>query len=272
MYADGVEHAKKVLSLTDKDFTSIEESDKLYYISRQGVDRINSYLSFDYFVDEKGRNAILTKQGIDKSERYFGIENLSSPSNSDLQHHISIAIRAYGVMKRDVDYIVRDGNVLIVDTFTGRLMPGRRYNDGLHQAIEAKENVTVQKESQTVATITFQNYFRLYSKLSGMTGTALTEDNEFREIYSLDVVEVPTNKPMIRRDYNDSVYRTRAEKLNAVVSQIKECQSKGQPVLVGTVSVDKSEELSRLLKKEKIQHNVLNAKQHEKEASIIANA
>ena len=268
----GIEYAKRTLSLSDKDFFENAADKGLYYVSRQGVDRINARLSFDYFVDEKGRNAILTKQGIDKAERYLGINNLASAENGELQHHVSIAIKANGVMKRDVDYIVRDGNVVIVDSFTGRLMPGRRYNDGLHQAIEAKEGVTVQKESQTVASITFQNYFRLYSKLSGMTGTALTEDSEFREIYALDVVEVPTNRPMIRKDYNDAVYRTRAEKLNAIVCQIRACSEKGQPVLVGTVSVEKSEELSRLLKKEKISHNVLNAKQHDKEAAIIANA
>ena len=219
---EGAVYAKEAFSLSEKDFTSKDEG-KTFGISIQGVERINSLLSFDYFIDEKGRHAILAKRGIDKAERYFKIENLSSPINSELQHHISIAIRAHGVMKRDVDYIVRDGAVLIVDSFTGRLMPGRRYNDGLHQAIEAKEGVAVQEESQTVATITFQNYFRLYSKLSGMTGTALTEDNEFREIYALDVVEVPTNKPMIRKDYNDAVYRTRAEKLNAIVAQIKLC-------------------------------------------------
>ena len=269
---DGVLHAKKHISFNDKDFLDIKDGGEEFFITDQGVNRINSLLTFDYFVDEKGRHSVLTKRGIDKSEKFFGIQNLSSPENSELQHHISIAIRAHGVMKKDVDYIVRDNAVLIVDTFTGRLMPGRRYNDGLHQAIEAKEGVAVQKESQTVATITFQNFFRLYGKLSGMTGTALTEDNEFREIYALDVVEVPTNRPMIRIDHNDSVYRTREEKLNAVISQIKECNEKGQPVLVGTVSVDKSEELSRLLKKAKIPHNILNAKQHEKEAAIIANA
>ena len=268
----GVESAKKAMHLSDKDFSPADNTSKRFYISAQGVDRISAAFNFDYFVDEKGRNAILTKRGVDKAERFFRIENLSSPANSDIKHHVSVAIRAHGVMKRDVDYVVKDGDVLIVDTFTGRLMPGRRYNDGLHQAIEAKEGVAVQKESQTVASITFQNYFRMYSKLSGMTGTALTEDNEFREIYSLDVVEVPTNRPMIRIDYNDSVYRTKAEKLNAIIEQIRLCHSKGQPVLVGTVSVDKSEELSTILKRHKIPHNVLNAKQHQKEASIIAAA
>ncbi len=226
----------------------------------------------DYIVDEKARSAVLTKHGIEKVEKFFNIENLSAPENSTLHHHINIAIRAWGVMKRDVDYIVKDGSVIIVDTFTGRLMPGRRYNDGLHQAIEAKENVSIQKESRTIATVTFQNYFRMYGKLSGMTGTALTEDNEFRQIYALDVVEVPTNKPMIRIDRNDSVYRTFRGKVSAIVKQIKACHEKGQPVLVGTVSIDKSELLSGVLKKAGIPHNVLNAKQHEKEAEIVAQA
>ena len=226
----------------------------------------------DYIVDEKARTAVLTKHGIEKVERFFNIENLSDPENNTIYHHINTAIRAWGVMKRDVDYIVKDGSVIIVDTFTGRLMPGRRYNDGLHQAIEAKEKVNIQKESRTIATITFQNYFRMYSKLSGMTGTALTEDNEFRQIYALDVVEVPTNKPMIRIDANDAVYRTLRGKIGAIVKQIKECHEKGQPVLVGTVSIDKSEMLSQVLKKAGVPHNVLNAKHHEKEAEIVAQA
>lgn len=232
----------------------------------------NDVFNEDFIVDEKARTAVLTKNGIEKAERFFNIENLSAPENSEIYHHINIAIRAHGVMKRDVDYIVKDGAVIIVDSFTGRLMPGRRYNDGLHQAIEAKEKVNIQKESRTIATITFQNYFRMYSKLSGMTGTALTEDNEFRQIYALDVVEVPTNKPMIRKDHNDSVYRTLAGKTRAIVRQIKECYDKGQPVLVGTVSIDKSEELSKVLKKNGIPHNVLNAKQHAREAEIVAQA
>ncbi len=226
----------------------------------------------DYIVDEKARTAILTKHGIEKAERHFHIDNLSDPENNTIYHHVNTAIRAHGVMKRDVDYIVKDGNVVIVDTFTGRLMPGRRYNEGLHQAIEAKENVKIQKESRTLATITFQNYFRMYEKLSGMTGTALTESEEFREIYSLDVVEVPTNRPMIRIDHDDNVYRTRAGKMRAIVRQIAECHEKGQPVLVGTVSIDKSEELSSLLKRAGIAHTVLNAKHHEKEAEIVAQA
>ena len=226
----------------------------------------------DYIVDEKARTAVLTKNGIEKAERFFNIENLSDPENNAIYHHVNTAIKAHGVMKRDVDYIVKDGDVIIVDSFTGRLMPGRRYNDGLHQAIEAKENVSIQKESRTIATITFQNYFRMYTKLSGMTGTALTEDDEFRQIYTLDVVEVPTNRPMIRIDRNDAVYRTMRGKIMAIVEQIKECHQKGQPVLVGTVSIDKSEMLSQVLKKSGIPHNVLNAKQHEKEAEIVAQA
>ena len=226
----------------------------------------------DYIVDEKARTAVLTGNGIKKAEKFFNIDNLSDPENNAIYHHVNTAIKAHGVVKRDVDYIVKDNSVIIVDSFTGRLMPGRRYNDGLHQAIEAKENVKVQKESRTIATITFQNFFRLYSKLSGMTGTALTEENEFKEIYSLDVVEVPTNKPMIRLDRNDAVYRTYRGKILSIVEQIKECHAKGQPVLVGTVSIDKSEELSAVLKKAGIPHNVLNAKQHEREAEIVAQA
>ena len=226
----------------------------------------------DFIVDEKARTAVLTQHGIEKAERYFNLENLSDPQNASIYHHVNTAIKAHGVMKRDVDYIVKDGSVIIVDTFTGRLMPGRRYNDGLHQAIEAKEGVSVQRESRTIATITFQNYFRMYKKLSGMTGTALTEEDEFKQIYALDVVEVPTNKPMIRLDCNDVVYRTRRGKLYAIVEQIKECYEKGQPVLVGTVSIDKSEELSQILKKSGIPHTVLNAKHHEKEAEIVAQA
>ena len=226
----------------------------------------------DYIVDEKARTAVLTQHGIAKAEKFFNIENLSDPENTSIYHHVNVAIKAHGVMKNEVDYIVKDGNVLIVDTFTGRLMPGRRYNDGLHQAIEAKEGVDVQRESRTIATITFQNYFRMYKKLSGMTGTALTEEDEFKTIYALDVVEVPTNKPMIRIDQNDAVYRTYSGKIRAVIEQIRECREKGQPVLVGTVSIDKSEELSAVLKKAGIPHTVLNAKHHEKEAEIVAQA
>ena len=226
----------------------------------------------DYIVDEKANNAILTPKGSEKAEAFFGITNLSDPENSEVAHHINQAIRAHGIMKLDVDYVVNDQGVMIVDAFTGRLMPGRRYSNGLHQAIEAKEGVKIEKENKTLATITFQNYFRMYSKLSGMTGTALTEENEFREIYSLDVVEIPTNKPMIRKDRSDVVYRTVNGKYSAVIHQIIECHQKGQPVLVGTVSIDKSEELSRRLKREGIKHTVLNAKYHDKEAEIVAQA
>ena len=226
----------------------------------------------DFIVDEKARTAVLTQHGIEKAERFFNLENLSDPQNASIYHHVNTAIKAHGVMKSDVDYIVKDGNVIIVDTFTGRLMPGRRYNDGLHQAIEAKEGVNVQRESRTIATITFQNYFRMYKKLSGMTGTALTEEDEFKSTYALDVVEVPTNKPMIRIDQNDAVYRTYRGKIGAIVDQIKACREKGQPVLVGTVSIDKSEELSAVLKRAGVPHTVLNAKHHEKEAEIVAQA
>ncbi len=226
----------------------------------------------DYIVDEKAKSVVLTKSGVEKAEKFFGVENLSDPENATLSHHINQAIRAHGIMQNDVDYMVKDGQVIIVDTFTGRLMPGRRYNNGLHQAIEAKEKVKVERESKTLATITFQNYFRLYTKLSGMTGTALTEEIEFREIYVLDCVSVPTNKPMIRVDHNDAVYKSVKGKLRAIVAQIKECHDKGQPILVGTVSVEKSEELSKRLKLEGIPHVVLNAKHHEKEAEIVAQA
>ena len=226
----------------------------------------------DYIVDEKARSTTLTASGVKKAEEYFGLENLSDPENAEISHHIYQAIRAHGIMHRDTEYVVKDNEVLIVDTFTGRIMPGRRYSDGLHQAIEAKEGVEIQKENRTIATITFQNYFRMYRKLSGMTGTALSEDNEFREIYALDVVEVPTNKPMIREDHPDVVYRTKAGKDRAIIKQISDCHEKGQPVLVGTVSVEKSEELSKKLKAVGIPHTVLNAKYHDKEADIVAQA
>ena len=226
----------------------------------------------DYILDEKSRTTTLTKHGVAKAEEFFGIENLTAPENAELYHHIQQAMKARGIMQRDTDYVIKDGQVVIVDTFTGRLMPGRRYSDGLHQAIEAKEKVKIQRENRTIATITFQNYFRMYKKLSGMTGTALSEDMEFREIYNLDVVEVPTNKPMIRKDYNDRVYKTIAGKDRAIINQIKECHEKGQPVLVGTVSIEKSEALSRKLKGAGIPHTVLNAKYHEREAEIVAQA
>ena len=226
----------------------------------------------DYVVDEKANSAVITPKGARKAEKYFGIETYTDPENSTLVHHISQAIKAHGCMKLDVDYVVNDEGVMIVDAFTGRLMPGRRFSDGLHQAIEAKEGVKIQKENRTLATITFQNYFRMYKKLSGMTGTALTEELEFRDIYSLDVVEVPTNKPMIRDDHDDVVYRSLAAKYRAVVEQVIHCHEKGQPVLVGTVSIDKSELLSHLLKKAGVPHTVLNAKFHAKEAEIVAQA
>ena len=226
----------------------------------------------DYVVNEKARAVTLTARGIAKAEKAFNVENLSDPENTTLSHHINQAIRARGLMKRDIDYVVKDGEVIIVDEFTGRLMYGRRYNDGLHQAIEAKEKVTVARESKTLATITFQNYFRLYGKLSGMTGTAMTEEEEFGTIYSLDIVEIPTNKPVQRVDHPDVVYKTEAGKFRAIVNQIEECHKKGQPVLVGTISIEKSEELSAMLKKRGIKHNVLNAKFHEKEAEIVAQA
>ena len=226
----------------------------------------------DYIVDEKAKSAALTDRGIEKAERFFGIENLSDPANMKIQHHVNQALHAHGVMHRDKQYVVDNGEVKIVDEFTGRIMPGRRYSDGLHQAIEAKEGVTVEKESRTLATITFQNFFRLYNKLSGMTGTALTEEAEFQEIYHLDVVEVPTNRPVQRIDEHDAVYKTEAGKFHAVIHQIKECHEKGQPVLVGTVNIDKSEILSAMLKREGIKHEVLNAKYHAKEAEIVAQA
>ncbi len=226
----------------------------------------------DYIVDEKGKAVTLTARGIKKAEEFFHLENLSDPENSTIAHHINQAIRAHGIMKKDVDYVVKDGEVVIVDEFTGRLMFGRRYSEGLHQAIEAKERVSVQRESKTLATITFQNYFRLYSKLSGMTGTALTEEEEFGTIYKLDIIEIPTNRPIARIDNEDSVYKTEMGKYRAVIRQIKECHAKGQPVLVGTVSIEKNEHLGKLLQREKIPHNLLNAKNHEKEAEIVAQA
>ena len=226
----------------------------------------------DYIVDEKARTATLTPKGQAHAEQYFRIENLSDPANTTLQHHINQAIKARGVMQRDVDYVVRDGQIIIVDEFTGRLMFGRRYNEGLHQAIEAKEGVKVQHESKTLATITFQNYFRLYGKLSGMTGTALTEEEEFRHTYKLDVIEIPTNKPIARKDNPDAVYKNERGKIHAVIARIEACHAKGQPILVGTVSIEKSEELSKILKAKGIKHTVLNAKYHEKEADIVAQA
>ncbi len=251
---------KKVIKELDKKaaMEEMQESD----------DRDN----YDYVVDEKAKNAVLTPRGSKKVEAHFGIENLNDAENSKIAHHINQAIHAYGCKEKDVDYVVKDNKVLIVDPFTGRLMPGRQYSNGLHQAIEAKERVSVNKESRVVATITLQNFFRLYGKLSGMTGTALTEEEEFREIYALDVVEIPTNKPMIRIDSNDRVYINTKQKYEAIIDLVKDCHEKGQPVLVGTVSVEKSELLSAMLKKSGIKHNVLNAKHHEREAEIVARA
>ena len=228
--------------------------------------------NIDYIVDEKAKTATLTQIGVKKAEEFFNLENLTDPDNLTIQHHINQAIKANGVMKNEVDYIVKDGEIIIVDEFTGRQMIGRRYNEGLHQAIEAKEGVEVQNESKTLATITFQNYFRLYKKLSGMTGTALTEEQEFQEIYKLDVVEVPTNKPLLRKDLPDLIFPTEQGKFHAIIEDIIKCHEKGQPVLVGTVSIEKSELLSKMLKKRGIKHNVLNAKHHEKEAEIVAQA
>ena len=236
--------------------------------AKEGQDDIDA----DYIVDEKARTATLTPKGQAHAEQYFRVENLSDPANTTLQHHINQAIKARGVMQRDVDYVVRDGQIVIVDEFTGRLMFGRRYNEGLHQAIEAKEGVKVQHESKTLATITFQNYFRLYGKLSGMTGTALTEEEEFRHIYKLDVIEIPTNKPVARKDNPDAVYKNERGKIKATIARIEACHAKGQPILVGTVSIEKSEELSKILKAKGIKHTVLNAKYHEKEAEIVAQA
>ncbi len=236
--------------------------------TKESYDDINA----DYVVDEKARNAILIQNGVRKAEAFFGLSNYADPENSTIAHHVNQAIRAHGVMQRDVDYVVNENGVIIVDAFTGRLMPGRRFSDGLHQAIEAKEHVKIEKENKTLATITFQNYFRMYGKLSGMTGTALTEDNEFREIYGLDVVAVPTNKPMIRIDHPDMVFKNVKGKYDAIVKQVIECHEKGQPVLVGTISIDKSELLSARLKKNGIPHTVLNAKYHAKEAEIVAQA
>jgi preprotein translocase subunit SecA len=262
-----------------------DESSKLYEMADFFVSRLKRKVyattddkqshdddDCDYYVDEKDRSVQLTAAGIKKAEQYFNVENLADMENSTLSHHINQAMRARGIMKRDVDYVVKDGQVIIVDEATGRLMYGRRYNEGLHQAIEAKEGVQVESESKTLATITFQNFFRLYKKLSGMTGTAMTEQEEFNGIYALDVVEIPTNKAVIRLDDPDVVYKTEAGKLRAVIRQILECHAKGQPVLVGTISIEKSELLSRLLKKEGIPHVVLNAKFHEKEAEIVAQA
>ncbi len=244
---------------------------KVKEMDDKASDEVTNYEG-DCVIDEKARTVTLTPAGVKKAETYFDIENLNDSENIAIAHHVNQAIRAYGIMKRDVDYVVKDGEVIIVDEFTGRLMYGRRYNEGLHQAIEAKEGVKVARESKTLATITFQNFFRLYNKLSGMTGTAMTEEEEFQQIYKLDVIEIPTNKPLARIDENDVVYKTEKAKFNAVIDKIIECNKKGQPVLVGTVTIEKSELLSAMLKRKGIKHNVLNAKHHEKEAEIIAQA
>ena len=262
-----------------------EDSSKLYELADQFVSTLHKRVfaktedkedhdtfGCDYYVDEKSRTVGLTSEGVAKAERFFGVENLADSENATLSHHINQAMKARGLMKRDIDYVVKDGEIIIVDEFTGRLMYGRRYNEGLHQAIEAKEGVTVAGESKTLATITFQNFFRLYDKLSGMTGTALTEQEEFEAIYKLDVVEIPTNRPVIRIDHPDVVYKTEAGKFRAIIAQVKACHAKGQPVLVGTISIEKSEILSKLLKREGIPHSVLNAKYHELEAQIVAQA
>ena len=262
-----------------------EDSSKLYEMADFFVSRLRRQVfaktdekevhddyDCDYFVDEKARTVSLTARGIAKAEEYFGIENLADTENTTLNHHLNQAMKARGLMKKDIDYVVKDGQIIIVDEFTGRLMYGRRYNEGLHQAIEAKEGVTVAGESKTLATITFQNFFRLYGKLSGMTGTALTEEEEFGAIYKLDVVEIPTNRPIARIDRSDIVYKTEMGKFRAIIRQVQECHAKGQPVLVGTISIEKSEILSKLLKREGIPHNVLNAKYHEQEAMIVAQA
>ncbi len=245
---------------------------KIVYTSTDEKQEEDENLDADYVVDEKANTATLTARGIAKAEQHFGIENLGDLENSTLSHHINQALKAHGIMKRDVDYVIKDGEIIIVDEFTGRLMFGRRYNEGLHQAIEAKEGVKVQSENKTLATITFQNFFRMYHKLSGMTGTALTEEEEFNTIYNLDVVEIPTNKPVVRVDHPDAIYKNGDGKDAAILRQITECHEKGQPVLVGTISIEKSEHLSRFLSQRKIPHNVLNAKQHEREAEIVAQA
>ncbi len=247
--------AKVIVEEDVKDFEQAEDNEK-----------------YDYIVDLKAKSASLTQKGIKKAEEFFNLENFNDLENSTIVHHVNQALRANGVMKKDIDYIVKDGEVLIVDEFTGRIMYGRRYNNGLHQAIEAKEKVKIADESKTLATITFQNFFRMYDKLSGMTGTAMTEEAEFEEIYNLDVVEIPTNKPMVRKDENDVIYKNEKAKFKAVVESVKESHEKGQPVLIGTVSIEKSEKLSKLLDKERIPHEVLNAKSHEKEAMIVAQA
>ncbi len=263
------EESTQLYELADRFVAGLRK--KVFATTDEKVE-LDDAADYDYYVEEKSRTASLTASGIAKAEKYFNVENLADVENTTIMHHIDIAMRARGVMKRDIDYVVKDGQVIIVDEFTGRLMYGRRYNEGLHQAIEAKEGVSVASESKTLATITFQNYFRMYRKLSGMTGTALTEEEEFSAIYGLDIVEIPTNKPVVRIDHHDLIYKTEAGKFRAVIEQIKQCHEKGQPVLVGTISIEKSEQLSKLLRREGVPHTVLNAKHHEKEAEIVAQA
>jgi preprotein translocase subunit SecA len=247
-----------------------EKSTDLYAIANKFVAGFNE--GFDFTMDEKDRTVSLTENGVTKCEKHFKVENFSDPENMEINHHVIQALKAHNLMKRDVDYIIKDGEIVIVDEFTGRLMFGRRYSEGLHQAIEAKEGLFVRQESKTLATITLQNYFRMYNKLAGMTGTAKTEEEEFREIYNMDVVEIPTNKPIERVDLEDSIYSTERGKYTAIANQIEECNKTGQPVLVGTISIERSEIISALLKRRGIKHNVLNAKQHEREADIVAEA
>ena len=263
------EQSTELYSLADSFAKSLKMVKVKEVESKENVEDVGDG---DFVVDEKAKTATLTKSGVEKAEKFFNLENLMDAENMTIQHHINQAIKAIGVMHRDIDYVVKDNQVLIVDEFTGRIMLGRRYNEGLHQAIEAKEGVKVEHESKTLATITLQNYFRLYKKLSGMTGTAMTESQEFNEIYNLDVVEIPTNKPMIREDYPDVVYKTEKAKYDAILTQVKECHEKGQPILVGTISIEKSELLSSILKRNGIKHEVLNAKFHDKEAEIVAQA
>ncbi|MGN1480422.1 preprotein translocase subunit SecA [Porcipelethomonas sp.] len=260
----------ELYDIVDKFVKNLVSTTVVEIDDKQDQDEINE--NVDYIIDEKAKTATITRSGVKKAEKYFNVDNLMDPDNMTLLHHINQALKAHGVMHADIDYVVKDGEVIIVDEFTGRLMLGRRFNDGLHQAIEAKEGVKIAHESKTLATITFQNYFRLYKKLSGMTGTAMTEEDEFREIYKLDVIAIPTNKPVIRIDHPDQIYRTEAGKFNAIIDQIIECHKKGQPVLVGTISIEKSELLSAMLKRKGIKHVVLNAKYHAKEAEIVAQA
>lgn len=260
----------ELYSVVDRFVCGLTSTTVVEIDEKQDQDEINE--NVDYIIDEKAKTATITRAGVKKAEEYFGIENLMDPDNITLLHHVNQALKAHGIMHADIDYVVKDGEVIIVDEFTGRLMLGRRFNDGLHQAIEAKEGVKIANESKTLATITFQNYFRLYQKLSGMTGTAMTEEDEFREIYKLDVIAIPTNRPILRIDYPDQIYRTEKGKFSAIIDQIVKCHEKGQPVLVGTISIEKSELLSAMLKRKGIKHNVLNAKYHAKEAEIVAQA